>query len=181
MRRPKEIQYADLIIDAVRDGDRELPSAIGEITATEVQALKGDLAFRLQMIFQATLAHDAQVADALHRIDKAHVDAWTEFARRSYAELSLQPRKGIDFAHFKYTLHAAGEGVMFRAMLSPRPDHAPPCPAQLLNLIAQGARRRHLRSPATTLFLNDILNDFVEPNRDHHSQTTAQDYAASRH
>ena len=56
MRRPKEIQYADLIIDAVRDGDREMSSAIDEITATEVQALKGDPAFRLQMIFQAALA-----------------------------------------------------------------------------------------------------------------------------
>ena len=72
-----------------------MSSAIDEITATEVQALKGDPAFRLQMIFQATLAHDAQVADALSRIDKAHVDAWTEFARRSYAKLGLQPPREL--------------------------------------------------------------------------------------
>jgi hypothetical protein len=174
MRRPKEIQYADLIIDTVRDGDRELPSAIGEITATEVQALKEDLAFRLQMIFQATLAHDAQVADALHRIDKAHVDAWTEFARRSYAKLGLQPRKGIDFAQLGCALHAAGEGVMFRAMLSPRPDHAPPPPADLLNLIAKAL----VAATADTgdgMTLDDVLNDFVERNRGRRSKETAQD------
>jgi len=174
MRRPKEIQYADGIIDAVRDDDRALPAAIGEITATEVQALKGDPAFRLQMIFQATLAHDAQVADALYRIDKAHVDAWTEFARRSYAKLGLQLRKGIDFAQLGCALHAAGEGVMFRAMLSPRPDHTPPAPAELLNLIAK-ALVAATADTGDDMTLEDVLNDFVERNRSRRSGKTAQD------
>lgn len=173
MRRPKEIQYADLIIDAVRDGDREMSSAIDEITATEVQALKGDPAFRLQMIFQATLAHDAQVADALSRIDKAHVDAWTEFARRSYAKLGLQPRKGIDFVQIGCALHAAGEGVMFRAMLSPRPDHTPPAPAELLNLIAK-ALVAATADTGDDMTLEDVLNDFVERNRSRRSKETVQ-------
>jgi hypothetical protein len=174
MRRPKEIQYADLIIDAVRNDDRELPSAIGEITATEVQALKGDPAFRLQMIFQATLAHDAQVADALHRIDKAHVDAWTEFARRSYAKLGLEPREGIEFDQIGCALHAAGEGVMFRAMLSPRPDHTPPAPAELLNLIAKALVVATAKT-GDGKTLEDVLNDLVKRNRSRRSEETAQD------
>jgi hypothetical protein len=136
MERPIETGYASEIIDAVQDGGR-LADAITEITAREVQTLKGDQAFRLQMIFQATLAHDPRVADALYRIDKANVEAWTEFARRSYAKLGLTLRSGASFEELGCALHAAGEGVLFRAMLAPRPDHAPPPPDKLLALIAK--------------------------------------------
>ena len=45
-----------------------------------------------RLIFQAALAPDPRVADARRRIDQANVDAWTEFARDSYARLGLTPR-----------------------------------------------------------------------------------------
>jgi hypothetical protein len=165
MDRPKEIRYADGIIDKVQSGERRLPSAISEITATEVKVLREDPAFRLQMIFQATLAHDAQVADALHRIDKANVDAWTEFARRSYAKLGLRPRKGMeDFRLLGCALHAAGEGVMFRAMLPPRPDHAPPPPAELLDLIAKALVIATAETEVDKT-LDEFLDEFVQKHR----------------
>jgi hypothetical protein len=135
MERPAEIEYASQIIEAVADGARRLPGAIDEIASAEVQALKADPAFRLQMIFQAALAPDPRVADALRRIDKANVDAWTEFAHESYAKLGLTPREGTDFAQLGRALHAAGEGVMFRAMLPTEAGHA--SPDELLSLIAK--------------------------------------------
>ena len=136
MERPNEIRYSNEIIDTVPAGGR-LSDAVGEIAAKEVRSLKDDQAFRLQMIFQATLAHDPQVADALHRIDKANVEAWTDFARQSYAKLGLTLRPGVTFEEIGCALHAAGEGVLFRAMLAPRPGRVPPPPDKLLALIAK--------------------------------------------
>ena len=137
MERPTEIGYASAIIDAVRRRRRRLPDAIDEIAATEVQALREDRGFRLQMIFQTTLAHDGRVAAALSDIDQANVEGWTEFARQSYAKLGLAPRPGIDFAQLGCALEAAGEGVMIRSMLAPTADRNPPAPAELLALIAK--------------------------------------------
>jgi len=137
MERPRQIKYASRIIDGVNVGESRLPDAIAEITAEEVRVLKEDHAFRLQMIIQATLAHDSRVADALCRIDKTHVEAWTEFARQSYAKLGLTLRDGLDFGQLGCALHAAGEGVMFRAMLPRRPGHGAPAPADLLALLAK--------------------------------------------
>jgi hypothetical protein len=137
MERPNEIEYADEIIASVQLGERQLPAAIDEIAAHEVQALKEDKAFRLQLIFQATLAHDVQVADALHRIDMAHVAAWTEFSRRSFEKLGLELRPDVDFELLGCALHAAGEGVMFRELLPVRPRDTPPDPTRLLTLIAK--------------------------------------------
>jgi hypothetical protein len=163
MERPDEIGYASELIDAVQGGGR-LPDAIEEITSREVQALKEDQPFRLEMIFQATLAHDPQVADALQRIDKANVEAWTEFAERSYAKLGLRLRKEITFEQLGCALHAAGEGVMFRAMLAPRPDHTPPAPPELLALIAKALviATADLGDGKT---LNEILDQFVQRQR----------------
>ncbi|MGH3167187.1 MAG: hypothetical protein ACRDN0_15020 [Trebonia sp.] len=137
MEHPEEVGCASGVIDAVRAGER-LADAIGEIAATEVRALSDDPAFRLQMVFQATLAHDDRVAYALHLIDKANVEAWTEFARQSYGKLGLAPRKDVDFRQLGCALHAAGQGIMFRAMLAPRSGPASPdAPAELLALIAK--------------------------------------------
>lgn len=163
MERPNQIEYADEIIDTVQRRQRELSAAIGEITSQEVQALKRDNAFRLQMIFQATLAHDHQVADALNRIDKAHVDAWTDFARRSYSKLGLRLRPDIDFDLLGCALHAAGDGVMFRGLLPSRPGHTPPAPTKLLDLIAKALviASVDLGDQKT---LDDTLNEYVERN-----------------
>jgi hypothetical protein len=167
MERPNQIEYADEIIDTVQQGQRELPAAIEEITAHEVQELKEDKPFRLQMVFQATLAHDPQVADGLHRIDKANVNAWTEFAQRSFDKLGLQVREDVGFELLGCALHAAGEGVMFREMLPPeRPDHTPPAPAQLLSLMAK-ALVIASADPGDGKTLDEILNEFVERKREH--------------
>jgi hypothetical protein len=135
MRRPEQVDRADEVIDAVQAGRLGFSDAIGKIAAAEVEDLADDPAFRLQLVFQATLAHDPQVHDALCRVDKTNVDAWTEFVERSYAKLGLTPRPGVTFAQLGSALHAVGEGVMFRAILN-RPGQKTPAPAELLNLIA---------------------------------------------
>jgi hypothetical protein len=135
MRRPEQVDRADKVISAVQAGELGMSAAVGRIAAAEVDDLENDPAFRLQLVFQATLAHDPQVHDALGRVDKTNVDAWTEFAERSYAKLGLTLRPGTTFAQLGSALHAAGEGVMFRAIIN-RPGGSAPAPAELLNLIA---------------------------------------------
>jgi len=136
MKHPNQIQYADDMIASVRSGERRLSAAVRTIAVAEVQALKEDKAFRLQMVFQATLAHDDQVADALRRINMANIDGWTEFGRRSFERLGLTLRPDVDFALLGCALPAAGEGVMFKTMVPPK-GHVTPGPADLLNLIAK--------------------------------------------
>lgn len=165
MKHPNQIQYADDMIDSVRSGERQMPAAIYEIAAAEVQALKQDKAFRLQMVFQATLAHDDQVADALRRIDTANVDGWTEFGRRSFERLGLMPRRDVDFALLGCALHAAGEGVMFRAMVPPKGGHVTPGPADLLDIIAK-ALVIAAADPGDGKTLDEALNELVERRRE---------------
>jgi hypothetical protein len=174
MQDPDQINYASQIIDQVQGGERQLPEAIGAITSKEVQDLQEDPAFRLQMVFQATLAHDPHVADALHRIDETHVDAWTQFACQSYAKLGLTRRKDIDPKLLGCALQAAGEGVMFRAMLPSRPQHATPSPAELLSLIAK-ALVIATADPGDGKTLDDILNELVERHRHQLSAETTSD------
>jgi hypothetical protein len=132
MDRPRQIEYADGIIDRMSHTGLSLADAIGEIATKEVAELTADPAFRLQMVFQATLAHDSHVADALHRIDVANVRAWAEFTKRSFEKLGLRLRPGLDFDQLGCALHAAGQGVLFRAMLPPRTNRKMPDPALLL-------------------------------------------------
>src|SRR5258707_3624384 len=63
---------------------------IDQIAYDEVLNLKNDKAFRLQMIFQAILAHDDQVANALRRIDNAHVEALQNFYSDAVGRLRLR-------------------------------------------------------------------------------------------
>ena len=90
---------------------------IDELAYREVLALKNDKAFRLQMIFQAILAHDDQVADALRRVDNAHVEAWKKFYAEAFGRLGLRLRPDVSWDDLAHALHAAGEGVVFRALL----------------------------------------------------------------
>jgi hypothetical protein len=69
------------------------------------------------MIFQAILAHDDQVANALRRIDNAHVEAWKNFYADAFGRLGLRLRPDVSFDDLSHALHAAGEGVVFRALL----------------------------------------------------------------
>jgi hypothetical protein len=165
MKHPSQIRHAHDIVDTVRSGERPLSEATHDIAAAEVQTLKQDKAFRLQMVFQATLAHDDQVADALRRIDMANVDGWAEFARRSFDQLGLTPRQDVDFALLGCALHAAGEGVMFRAMAPPKGGHATPGPADLLDLITK-ALIIASADPGDGKTLDEVLNELSERHRD---------------
>jgi hypothetical protein len=116
---------------------------IDEIAYREVLDLKNDKAFRLQMIFQAILAHDDQVADALRRVDNAHVEAWKKFYMDAFGRLGLRLRPDVSWDDLAHALHAAGEGVVFRALLpatSQVPESARPLdprkPTSLLAKIA---------------------------------------------
>lgn len=160
MERPNQIDYADEIINTVQRSERQLSAAIGEITSEEVRALRQDKAFRLQMVFQATLAHDPRVRDALHRIDKAHVDAWIDFAQRSFDKLGLELRKDMDFTLLGYALHAAGEGAMFREILPQGHNDKSPAPEKLLDLIAKALVMASV-DMGTGTTLDEDLNKFV--------------------
>ena len=98
---------------------------VDQIAYDEVLNLKNDKAFRLQMIFQAILAHDDQVANALRRIDNAHVEAWKNFYADAFGRLGLRLRPDVSFDDLAHALHAAGEGVVFRALL-PETTQVPP-------------------------------------------------------
>jgi len=98
---------------------------IDQIAYDEVLNLRNDKAFRLQMIFQAILAHDDQVANALRRIDNAHVEAWKNFYADAFGRLGLRLRPDVSFDDLSHALHAAGEGVVFRALL-PATKQVPP-------------------------------------------------------
>jgi hypothetical protein len=71
----------------------------------------------LQMIFQAILAHDDQVAHALRRVDNTNVDAWKEFYADAFGRLGLRLRPDVSLDDLAHALQAAGEGVVFRALL----------------------------------------------------------------
>jgi hypothetical protein len=98
---------------------------IDQIAYREVLDLKNDKSFRLQMIFQAILAHDDQVANALRRVENAHVEAWKKFYKDAFGRLGLRLRPDVSWDDLAHALHAAGEGVVFRALL-PSGKQVPP-------------------------------------------------------
>ena len=106
-------------------GSGAFDEKIDQIAYREVLNLKNDKAFRLQMIFQAILAHDAQVANALRRVDTAHVEAWKSFYADAFGRLGLRLRPDVSFDDLAHALNAAGEGVVFRALL-PETKQVPP-------------------------------------------------------
>ena len=106
-------------------GPGDFDEKVDQIAYDEVLNLKNDKSFRLQMIFQAILAHDDQVANALRRIDNAHVEAWKNFYADAFGRLGLRLRPDVSFDDLAHALHAAGEGVVFRALL-PETTQVPP-------------------------------------------------------
>ncbi|HWM96685.1 MAG TPA: hypothetical protein VNO54_06475 [Streptosporangiaceae bacterium] len=117
---------ASLLFGTDRDSGRGgFDEKIDQIAYREVLNLKNDKAFRLQMIFRAILAHDDQVANALRRVDQAHVEAWKEFYADAFGRLGLRLRPDVSWDDLAHALHAAGEGVVFRALL-PETKHVPP-------------------------------------------------------
>jgi hypothetical protein len=119
MASPDQTQKAaDLLFGDDNKADRKsFDEIIDRIAYNEVLDLKNDKPFRLQMIFQAILAHDAQVANALRRVDNTNVEAWQSFYADAFDRLGLRLRPDVSFDDLAHALHAAGEGVVFRALL----------------------------------------------------------------
>jgi hypothetical protein len=113
---PEEIDAARAIL---REG-LPLHEVIDRIAYHVVQSLKDNPAFRLQLIFQATLAHDYRVASVLHRVDERNVNAWRDFYAEAIRHFGLRLKAEYELTDFAYALHAAGEGVVFRALLPHR-------------------------------------------------------------
>lgn len=161
-RRSELIERAYHVIEKARTGACQPHEAIRQIAHDEIRALKEDPAFRMQMIFQATLAHDPHVSDALHQMDNSNVDTWTEFVRRSYENLGLTLRRGLNFAQIGRALHAAGQGTLFHAILASHKSDDPSSPTELMSLLAKAlviATADHGDSRT----LDDILRDLVKP------------------
>ncbi len=109
---------AEILFGSDKDAGRwTFDESIDQIAYSEVLDLKNDKAFRLQMIFQAILAHDDQVANALRRVDNTNVDAWKKFYEDAFGRLGLRLRPDVSWDDLAHALHAAGEGVVFRALL----------------------------------------------------------------
>lgn len=121
MASPEETRKA---IQALFSDD-PLDEVVARIAYDEVSTLTRDQAFRLQMVFQAILAHDNYVANALRSIDQTNVDAWKDFYQSGLDHLGLTLRPDVSLDDFAYALQAAAEGVVFRSLLS-MPRSLPP-------------------------------------------------------
>jgi hypothetical protein len=121
MATPKETAKAR---DVLFKG-RPLDKAIDQIAYDEVRDLNEDPAFRLQMVFQAILAHDDHVANALRRIDKTNFETWRDFYQEALDKLGIKLRPDVDLDDFAYALQAAGEGVVFRSLLPVKSETSP--------------------------------------------------------
>jgi hypothetical protein len=121
MATPKETAKAK---DALFKG-QPLDQAIDQIAYDEVRDLNEDPAFRLQMVFQAILAHDDHVANALRRIDKTNFETWRDFYTETLRQLGIKLRPDVTVDDFAYALQAAGEGVVFRSLLPVKSETIP--------------------------------------------------------
>ena len=121
MATPKETAKAK---DVLFKG-QPLDKAIDQIAYDEVRDLNEDPAFRLQMVFQAILAHDDYVANALRRIDKTNFETWREFYQETLNQLGIKLRPDVSLDDFAYALQAAGEGVVFRSLLPVKSETSP--------------------------------------------------------
>lgn len=119
---PEEIDVARKILHS----GVPLSEVIDRIAYHVVSSLRKNPAFRLQMIFQATLAKDYRVAYVLHKVDERNVNAWREFYDEAIRHFGLRLKPEVELDHFAYALHTAGEGVVFRALLRNRGDRPVP-------------------------------------------------------
>jgi hypothetical protein len=121
MATPKETAKAK---DALFKG-QPLDKAVDQIAYDEVRDLNEDPAFRLQMVFQAILAHDDHVANALRRIDRTNFETWRDFYTEALGQLGIKLRPDVSVEDFAYALQAAGEGVVFRSLLPVKSETIP--------------------------------------------------------
>jgi hypothetical protein len=159
--RPSHVAGVDEIIDGVAAGKHSLPEAIRAIAEKTVAERRQDKAFRLHMVFKATLAQDELVAYMLGRIDQANVDAWSEFCRRSFAKLGLRLREGMTFEDLGCATQMAGEGALLRAILPTRRNEKLVPPAELLTLTVKALTLASVdTSDGKTI--DDLLNERID-------------------
>jgi len=77
------------------------------------------------MVFQAILAHDDHVANALRRIDKTNFETWRDFYTEALKQLGIKLRPDVSVDDLAYALQAAGEGVVFRSLLPVKSETNP--------------------------------------------------------
>lgn len=157
LARPDETDDADhRFAEAAGDGftSDSLDEVIDRTAYNEVRNLNGNKAFRLQMVFQAILADDDHVANALRRIDQTNVRAWKDFYSDSLDRLGLTLRPDVDLDDFAYALQAAGEGVVFRSLLPGTSDW--PAAARTLD-------HERLTSRPLALIAMALLVAFTDP------------------
>ena len=121
MATPKETAKAKDVLFKGQPLDR----AVDRIAYDEVRDLNEDPAFRLQMVFQAILAHDDHVANTLRRIDKTNFETWRDFYQEALNQLGIKLRPDVSLDDFAYALQAAGEGVVFRSLLPVKSETIP--------------------------------------------------------
>lgn len=121
MARPEETARAARVL--FQDGP--LDKAIDQIAYSEIANLSKDKPFRLQMVFQAILSHDARVADALRRIDETNLDARKAFYRHGLDHFGIKLRPDVDLDDFAQALQAASLGILFRSLLPVKGDSIP--------------------------------------------------------
>ncbi len=149
-----------------------LDKAIDKIAFDEMRNLNADKAFRLQMVFQAILAHDPQVANALRRIDDTNFGAWKAFYQEAFDHLGITLRPDVSLDDFAYAMQAAGEGVVFRSLLA-TPDDSPPA-AFAIDHHAQTSRPLALIAMA-------LLVAFADPGDGKELRETVRDLAPAAH
>lgn len=162
-QRSELTERACLVIERARTGACQLHEAIRQIAHGEISTFTGDPAFRMQMIFRATLADDPHVSDALHQTDEHNVNAWTEFARRSYRSLGLTLRKDLEFTQLGRALHAAGQGTLFHSILASHTTDDPSSSTELMALLVKAlviATADH----GDGRTLDDVLHHLFKPH-----------------
>jgi hypothetical protein len=118
-----------------------------------VLAASGEF-LNLQMVFQAILSHDERIADALRLVDRTNVNTWKDLYEFALSILDLKLRPDVTIDDFAYALHAAGEGVVFRALLPAGND----CPDSVLPL-----DHKTRTSPLLALIAMGLIVAFVDP------------------
>ncbi|WUH98592.1 hypothetical protein OHR68_34580 [Spirillospora sp. NBC_00431] len=121
MAEPERTKRAFRLFEA---GDRTVDKLIDEITYNEIKELRQDKTFRLQMVFQAILSHDDQVANALRLVDRTNVEAWKEFHTSVLHDAKLQLRPDVTEDDLALALHVAAQGVVFRTLLGTEADRS---------------------------------------------------------
>jgi hypothetical protein len=164
MASPEETEKAAGVLSRGGPSDE----AIEKIAYDEMVNLNKDKAFRLQMVFQAILSDDDQVANALRLIDATNFEAWKAFYQEALDRLGITLREDVQIDDFAYALQAAGQGVVFRSLLPVKSD----CPPAARAIDHQKETSRPL-----ALIAMALLVAFADPGDGKHLRQVVRELA----